>query len=344
MPSKRRINTKPIPRMGGIAIFGGFAVAMLVGAIVIKLGYLPGLLINPGTFNPLGVLIGAAVMFLTGTIDDVRQISPKAKLAGQVVAACIAVTAGVRITDVLIAPGGASIELGLLTYPITIFYIVAFANVFNLIDGLDGLAAGVCTISAAAFCFLSVTTNAMTAATASAALMGACIAFLRFNFNPASIFMGDSGSLTIGYLLGVISAVGMMRTSAVTTLAAPIIIAGIPILDTFSAIVRRLREHKPIDAPDTNHIHHALLKSGFSQRRVVLSIWAISAVLAFSGIAVADGTLYVKIAVVAFDLLVAGFLVWKLQLFGPVLRHHILRGSASDQRAESDESTEAGER
>lgn len=317
-PSERRVHKKPTPRMGGIALFGGIMGALAIAYILHKVGLAPTLDF-PDSFNTILIAASIIVMFVVGAIDDVRQIHPWVKLIGQIVASCIAVAGGVLLTDIHSGAADLFIAFGIWAYPITVFYLVAFANIINLIDGLDGLAAGVAAITGAAFLILSCQLNIWATATMAAALVASCIAFLRFNFNPAKLFMGDCGSLTLGFILGMVSLMGTMRVSSITSLAVPVVIAAIPVLDTFAAIIRRKRSHVPVGSPDKQHLHHSLLKMGFSQRRVVLTIYGICAIFAISGILIAETPLSVRIVVVIVDLLLAAFLVWKLGLFGKVM-------------------------
>ncbi len=175
--------------------------------------------------------------------------------------------------------------LGLLSIPITLIYIAGFTNVINLIDGLDGLAAGVSAIAGGTFLVLALQGNHLEAAALAAALIGACLGFLRYNFNPASIFMGDSGALFLGFALATISLMGVMKTVAAIALAVPLLIIGVPVFDTASAIVRRVRHNRPIQEADKGHIHHRLLGRGFDQRQTVLIIYAWSGALAIGAMA-----------------------------------------------------------
>lgn len=317
-PSERRVHKDPTPRMGGIAIFGGIMGALAIAFILHKIGLAPTLDF-PDSFNTILIAISIVVIFAVGAIDDVVQIHPWVKLLGQIIASCIAVAGGVLLTDIHSGAADLFVAFGIWAYPITVFYLVAFANIINLIDGLDGLAAGVAAITGAAFLVLSCQLNIWATATMAAALVASCIAFLRFNFNPAKLFMGDCGSLTLGFILGMVSLMGTMRVSSITSLAVPVVIAAIPVLDTFAAIIRRKRSHVPVGSPDKQHLHHSLLKMGFSQKRVVLTIYAICAIFAISGVVIAETPLWVRIVVIIVDLLIAAFLVWKLGLFGKVM-------------------------
>ncbi len=222
-------------------------------------------------------LLGVAflVIVATGAIDDVRSLSPRKKLMGQILAASIAAAAGLLIGRVVnpFVPG-TYIEFGLIAYPITVIYLVAYTNIINLIDGLDGLAAGISGIAALSMFSFAMLSHRMDAAALSIALFGACLAFLRYNFHPASIFLGDSGSLLLGFGLGTISLLNVSRTAALSSLIIPLIVAGVPILDTLSAIVRRSRAHVSIGQADKGHIHHRLIQEGYNQRQAVLLIYA----------------------------------------------------------------------
>ena len=188
-------------------------------------------------------------------------------------------------------------QLGLLSYPVTALWIVGFANVFNLIDGLDGLAAGVAAIAATNFLLLGVEMNQIVSAVLAAALIGACVGFLRYNFNPASIIMGDSGALFIGFALACMSLQGVMKSAAAITLVVPLLVIGVPVFDTASAIIRRGRYGRPIQEADNGHIHHRLLHRGFNQRQTVLIIYAWSGALAAGAYAVRRVPITARIAV-----------------------------------------------
>jgi UDP-GlcNAc:undecaprenyl-phosphate GlcNAc-1-phosphate transferase len=231
-------------------------------------------------------------------IDDLRGLKPGAKLAGQIAAALVVALSGLRIEFISDPFGSGIILLGLLSVPITVLYLVGFANVINLIDGLDGLAAGVTAISATSLLVLAAQGNRLTAAVLAAALIGACLGFLRYNFHPASIFMGDSGAMFLGFSLAAISLLGVMKTTAAIALAVPLMIIGVPIFDTVSAILRRLRHNRPISEADRGHIHHRLLGIGFDQRQTVLIIYVWSAALAVGAYAVRYAPAPVKLAAV----------------------------------------------
>ena len=317
-PSKRRINTKPIPRMGGTAVFLGLVVACIVQILgTWYLGWPPALVPHPRLHISYPILaLSFTVIFATGAIDDVFQLKPKQKLAGQVLAALIACVGGLRITVV---------------------YLVAFTNIINLIDGLDGLATGICGIASFTMFSVAVLSGRIDAAALSIALFGSCLAFLRYNFNPASIFLGDSGSLLLGFALGSISLLNVSRTAALTSLIIPLIVAGVPIIDTFSAIVRRKRAHISIGQADKGHIHHRLIQEGYNQKQAVLLIYAWCILL--SAGAAAINQVEVPMRVLIFTVLAIGSAAFAkhLHLFEPVLRHHYNKRTHEDELVTPDD-------
>lgn len=280
----RHVHTGAIPRIGGVAIFAGFVTAVVVRWLGERFWGWPPALTLMGE-PALGVLAGLAIMFGVGLLDDVVDLNPWQKLLGQVIAASVAYAGGVRIDFVGNPFGGGIQMLGVLSVPVTIFWMTGFANVVNLIDGLDGLAAGITAIAAVSLLVLAEETNQPLAAVLAAALVGACVGFLRYNFNPASIFMGDSGALFLGFCLACISLLGVMKSVAAITLVVPLLILGVPVFDTFSAIVRRRRGGRPFHEADKGHIHHRLLGRGFSQRQTVIIIYIWSIALAVGGYA-----------------------------------------------------------
>ena len=237
MPNPRRINKVPVPRMGGIAIFLGIVaafVAQYVGTLCF--GWPAVLVPSPKLQVNYWMLVAAfLVIFLTGVIDDARSLLPWQKLIGQVAAATIAAAGGLVIGAISNPFARGVIDLGWLAYPVTVVYLVSYTNIINLIDGLDGLAAGISGIASVTMFALSVLGHRLDAAALSVAVAGASLAFLRYNFHPASIFMGDSGSLTLGFALGTVSLLSVTRFAGLTTIIVPLVIAAVPIIDTFSA-------------------------------------------------------------------------------------------------------------
>ena len=267
-PDARRVHKGVVPRMGGLGIYCGF----MAGALVYTLSH-PNLTLAG---EPLGLLLAATIVFITGLVDDVRSIRPTTKLAGQLLAALVFVGFGGYIKFLSNPFGGDIIYVDYWGIPVTLLWLVGISNAVNLIDGLDGLAGGVSIISACTLAVASLSHGYNLAAALVFVLAAATLGFLRYNFSPASIFMGDSGSLTLGFVLGAISIMGFAKGATIVALIIPILILAIPIMDTFFAIIRRLIEHKPIMQPDKGHLHHRLLAKGLSHKQTVLIIYAIT--------------------------------------------------------------------
>ena len=335
MPGGRRINCRPLPRMGGIAVFIALACGLLVEFVGSVMGVWPTSISlvnsrNVGLDYPKLVL-GFCMIFLTGLLDDRFSLSPKQKLFGQIVAASVAVSGGL-IIDVVVNPfANTAIELGWVAYPITVVYLVAYTNIFNLIDGLDGLASGIACIAGLSMWIISTMAGHLDAAALAIMLAGATLGFLRYNFNPASIILGDSGSLLIGFVLGSISLMSVQRVAGLTSIIVPLVIAGIPIIDTFSAIVRRGRAHVSIGQADKGHIHHRLMNEGFNQRQTVILIYVWTAILCGGSIVMTQVPVLPRILIFCF-LIVASFLfALHLRLFEPVLLHHYNPDTKTDE-------------
>ncbi|MCF0105028.1 MAG: undecaprenyl/decaprenyl-phosphate alpha-N-acetylglucosaminyl 1-phosphate transferase [Eggerthellaceae bacterium] len=323
-PDKRRINKEPTPRLGGLAIFFGVVVSLGVLWVGVKIiGWESPFTSHP-TLKPWypGVGLSLFLMFAVGMIDDMISLNPKLKFMGQFIATCFAVSSGIVFENIYNPFAGEFIEFGVWAYPITVIYLVAFTNIINLIDGLDGLASGISIISAITMLILSLLTGRVDAAILCMALIGPALGFLKFNYNPASIFMGDSGSLLLGFMLGIISIISIARTTMVISILIPLLTAGVPIIDTFSAIIRRKRAHQKIDQADTGHVHHRLVEEGYSQKTTVRIMWGWSTVMSFCGIMIILVDRPLKIPF--FLIIVASciFAVFKLHLFRPVLQHH----------------------
>ncbi len=326
-PNARKVHVAPISRLGGVAIYLGIVAAMtmqVVGEAYLGWG---GSVLNSQEGLSLGIVFaGITLVFVVGLIDDVFDIPPLAKLAGQVVAAGVVAVGGLSIEFVGNPFGGGLLLLGLLSIPVTVFYLVGFANVINLIDGLDGLAAGVSVIAASSLLVLAAQGNRLDAAALAAALIGACLGFLRHNFHPASIFMGDSGAMLLGFTLGVVSLLGVMKTTAAIALAVPLLIVGVPIFDTASAILRRLRHKRPIHEADAGHIHHRLLGRGFGHRQTVLIIYVWSGALALGAYAVRYTTGPIRLGALLALFAITAVMAYWLGLYEVA---HVSEGDAS---------------
>ena len=344
-PDERRINKVPIPRMGGIGIALGLVAAVAVQVAGTKLlgwptVFVPHMQLQGVDYKLLTVAV--VIVFLTGAIDDVRNLKPRQKLLGQILAACVAAASGLVIGNVANPFTAELIPIGWLAYPITVVYLVAFTNVINLIDGLDGLAAGITAISCAAMFYLSYEAHQIDAAVLACILAGCCLGFLRYNFNPASIFMGDCGSNMLGFLLGVIALLGVNRVAAATTLIVPLVIAGVPIIDTFAAIVRRRRGHTAISQADTGHIQHRLIKQGFDQKQAALMIYGWSILLAAGAIIMTKVALPLRFVVFILLVGVSAVFIRKLHLFEPVLLHRYNPKTHTDEIVSVDQAEAEG--
>ena len=270
IPDARKVHTKPIPRLGGLGIFIGFLIGyMIFGGSSIQMN---------------SILIGSFIILLTGIFDDIKPISAKAKLFGQIFASCVIVFYGnILLNNITIF--GLDLNFGIFSYPITILFIVACTNIINLIDGLDGLSGGISSIfylSTIIICFFQ--NRYMELEFVMALLMlGSTLGFLVHNFHPAKIFAGDSGALFMGFTIAVISLLGF-KTTAITSIFIPLAILAVPILDTLFAIIRRLLKHQSISTPDKQHLHHQLLNMKFSHRNTVLIIYLITLLFSIASI------------------------------------------------------------
>ena len=282
-PDKRKVHTQVMPRLGGLAIY---LATML--AIVCSM---------PITRDLLGILLGGTWIVIVGVLDDKYSLPARVKLAGQMIAAVILVAFDVKI-EWLNTPFGGYFYLEYLSIPFTVFWVISFINVVNLIDGLDGLAAGVSGIASITVILVAVHQGYFPVATLTAALAGGIIGFIHYNFNPATIFMGDTGSMFIGYMLAAISIFGAVKSAATIALLVPAIALGLPIMDTAFAILRRYSNGRPIFQPDKGHLHHRLLAMGLSQRQAVLLMYGISIVLCLAAFVLAEANVYVAAVVI----------------------------------------------
>lgn len=276
-PDPRKVHKRPVPRIGGIGIYAAFMVSILSMMAMVDLE-------SEVVFELAGLLVSGTLIVLVGIIDDYKNLPAKVKLLGQIIAASVLVFAfDVRI-DFVTDPFGDYLYLEYLAIPATLFWIVGLTNTVNLIDGLDGLAAGVSMIASITIFLVALQQDIILVAVLTAALAGAALGFLYYNFNPAQIFMGDSGSMFLGFMLAGISVIGAVKCAATIALIVPILALGLPILDTTFAIIRRYRGGVPIFKPDKGHLHHRLLGLGFSQRQAVLLMYVISAMLGLSAV------------------------------------------------------------
>lgn len=268
---ERRLHKEPIPRLGGLAIFYGFIVAVLCFVEI--------------TTAVRGVIIGAVIIVTLGVVDDVKPLPAMLKLIVQIFAAWVVVSQGVRI-DVFTNPFVADsyFALGAWAVPVTILWIVGITNAVNLLDGLDGLAVGVSSITAVTLVVISMIMRNEAIAILAVALAGAGFGFMPFNIHPAKLFMGDTGSTFLGFMLASISIMGLFKAYAMISFAVPFFILALPIFDTGFAIIRRVLQGKSPMSPDRGHLHHRLIDQGFTQKQAVITLYTISSLLSLSAV------------------------------------------------------------
>lgn len=311
---KRRMHNKPIPRMGGLGIFLGFLVSFLIF----------------GKLNTeiRGILIGAGIIVALGIIDDIKALRALPKFLVQLIAAVVVVSHGCRIDNVL----GWELPLWL-SYSATVIWIVMLTNAVNFIDGLDGLAAGVSAISAGSMLVVALLLvpepNATMSALILAAILGGCIGFIPYNFNPASIFMGDTGSTFLGFMLASVSVFGLFKTYAMISFAVPFLVLGLPLFDICFAVIRRLAKGQSPMHADRGHVHHRLIDMGFTQKQAVMISYLITVVLGICAVVLTDkGQIQALIFLVA--LILVGIV--GLQLF--FIKHHHKRQEEETENEE----------
>lgn len=301
---ERRIHKKPIPRMGGLAIYIAFIIGMFLN-------------IKNFSMNDWGIVLGATVIVIGGVIDDIKDLKPKYKLLFQIIASITLILFGIKVNLItnIFGSGKDFINVGVLGIPITIIWVIGITNAFNLIDGLDGLAAGVGFISSVTLFIVAFINGRENAAFLTVILAGSILGFLPFNFNPASIFMGDTGSQLLGFILAAISIDGAIKSATALVIAVPLLALGLPIYDTLFAMIRRKLNGKPIMQADKGHLHHRLLGLGLSQRQAVIIIYLINAILggiAIIAMQISSEKAYFLLALVV---IIITFTSWKVGLF-----------------------------
>ena len=320
----RRVHDHPIPRMGGLAIFIGFVLSLIFFV--------------PMSTKVLGLLVGSVIIAVMGGVDDIVSLNPWVKLAGQIVAALVAIRCGL-VFDVISNPNifaeETYIEIGWLSIPLTMLWIVGCTNAVNLIDGLDGLAVGVSAISSMTMLIVSLFVSEPVVSIILAALTGACLGFMPYNLNPAKIFMGDVGSQLLGFVLSTASIMGLFKLHAIITFFVPLLALALPLADTIFAFFRRILHGQSPFKADKGHFHHRLLAMGLNQKQVVAVLYGISAVLGLLAVLMAGESMAVKIIC-----LVAAFIIslgiW-LKVFknNPNLREHHAEEHKAETPAES---------
>ena len=320
----RRVHDHPIPRMGGLAIFIGFVLSLIFFV--------------PMSTKVLGLLVGSVIIAVMGGVDDIVSLNPWVKLAGQIVAALVAIRCGL-VFDVISNPNifaeETYIEIGWLSIPLTMLWIVGCTNAVNLIDGLDGLAVGVSAISSMTMLIVSLFVSEPVVSIILAALTGACLGFMPYNLNPAKIFMGDVGSQLLGFVLSTASIMGLFKLHAIITFFVPLLALALPLADTIFAFFRRILHGQSPFKADKGHFHHRLLAMGLNQKQVVAVLYGISAVLGLLAVLMTGDSMAVKIIC-----LVAAFIIslgiW-LKVFknNPNLREHHAEEHKAETPAES---------
>jgi UDP-GlcNAc:undecaprenyl-phosphate GlcNAc-1-phosphate transferase len=334
------------PLLGGLAIFLGGAIA---GIVVLR-----------GSEVLHGILTAAVIITVVGAIDDRFELSVVWKLAGQVVAAAVAVEAGVSV-DHITFPFLGAVSFGDLGAPLTVLGLVAVMNVVNLSDGIAGLAAGVCALSAAALAVIAFDLQSRQAGVLAALTAGAALGFLIHNFHPASVYMGDCGSNLLGLLLGCVAVLGSVKTNAVLALIFPLIVLAVPFLDTTFVVLKRMKYHRPVYAADREHFHHRMDRIGFSTRRTVLYLYGWTLSLALLAVALRfvpysdnGGTLHVGWALVMaglglLEIIASVYLIYVLEILKfkrlDAIRLRRVKPDASEQEIDADVETrlETGE-
>jgi len=319
-PNHRKVHQKIMPRLGGLAIYLSFIIGLLI--------------IRPDDPYTFPIVIGSLIIIVTGVLDDVMELSAKLKLLGQLAAALVVVLGGGLDVDFINLPFGGQLNFGYFSIPLTILWIVGITNAINLIDGLDGLAAGVSSIALITISLMAFLKGDVFVLSIALMVLGSTIGFLFYNFHPAKIFMGDTGALFLGYMIAVLSMLGFKNVTFFS-LIIPVIILGVPISDTFFAIIRRIVHKQPLSAPDKSHLHHCLLNAGFSHRQAVLVIYAIAVMFSLAAVIFTMATVWGSLIVVAVLLVLIELFVEIVGLvskdYKPLLRFMRFRQSANDR-------------
>lgn len=295
----RRVHTKPTPRMGGLAIYIAFTICMFVFSDI-------------ATKKLIGIFIGSTLLVIMGIVDDVKPLKASLKLVVQLIAALILVYFGFRIDFLTnFFQDSGYIFFNQMSIPMTVIWIIGITNTINLVDGLDGLATGIATIAALTLAYVAYSMGNTPVAILTVMLAGSSLGFLPHNFNPASIFMGDTGAYFLGYVLAAISIEGALKGTTAITVVIPVLALGLPIFDTAFAIVRRAITKKPIFEADKGHIHHRLLHIGYNQKGAVLILYMISLLMGA-----------IAVSIINKDMLIGSILVaiTSLMIFIPIYR------------------------
>lgn len=298
-PNFRKMHTDPIPTLGGLAVFTSFLVGLLI--------------LQPISEYHTAIVCGAFVIIALGLIDDLYDLSPKIKFITQIAVASLVVFWGGLQVEFINLPFGGQLEFGFLSSIITIFWIVGITNAINLIDGLDGLAAGVSSIALITIAIMAIIMGEVYVVTIALILFFSTLGFLRYNFFPAKIFMGDTGALFLGYMISVLALLGFKNVTVISFII-PIFILGVPISDTLIAMIRRYINKQPMSSPDSSHLHHRLVKFGFTHKQTVLFIYSLSIMFSLAAILFSMTTVWGSIMIFAVAILAIQFLIENLEL------------------------------
>jgi UDP-GlcNAc:undecaprenyl-phosphate/decaprenyl-phosphate GlcNAc-1-phosphate transferase len=308
-PNHRKVHEKIMPRMGGLAIFIGVTVGYLVSGLQNE--------------KVTAITVGGILITILGILDDKYELSAKVKFSGQILVALMIVSTGLTIDFISIPFVVEKFYLGWLSFPITVLWIVGITNAINLIDGLDGLAAGISSIGIATIAIMAGLAGKELILLLSIIILGSTIGFLFYNFHPAKIFMGDTGALFLGYSISILSLLGLYKSVTLFSFLIPIIILGVPIFDTATAIIRRLVHKKPISAPDKSHLHHRILAMGLSHRNTVLAIYALGVLFSISAIMLSSVTMWGALLIIFGLSIIIHFIVESVGLIDEQFRPFI---------------------
>lgn len=303
-PNQRKVHQRIMPRLGGLAIYISFLIGFLI--------------LQPESPYKYPILIGSFIIIITGVLDDMFEISAKWKMFGQLLAAGILIFNGVDV-EIVNLPFIGQIDLGIMTIPLTLIWIVGVTNAINLIDGLDGLAAGVSAIALITISGMAIIKGDVFVMMLGIIVIASTLGFLLYNFHPAKIFMGDTGALFLGYMIAVLSLLGFKNITFISFIV-PIIILGVPISDTFFAIIRRIVNKQPLSAPDKSHLHHCLLRLGYGHKKTVLIIYAMSALFGIVAIVFSQVTVWVSFFILILLMIFIELIVEKIGLVGKEYR------------------------
>lgn len=300
-PNARKVHQKIMPRLGGLAIY----ISFLIGYLILR----------PTDESAIPIIIGSFIIIITGVLDDRFELSAKVKLIGQLLAAGVVVLGGIQLEVINVPFVEKQLDFGVFSIPLTILWIVGITNAINLIDGLDGLAAGVSSIALITISGMAILMGDVFVTSMGLILLGSTLGFLVYNFHPAKIFMGDTGALFLGFMISVLALLGF-KNITMFSLIVPVIILGVPISDTFFAIIRRFVNKQPLSAPDKSHLHHCLLRLGYTHRQTVLIIYGIAAMFGLAAVIFSQATLWGALFVMGVLLIAIEVFVEKIGLVG----------------------------